>query len=120
MHAATGAGIANLRGDLVERNEDEGALGEAPVRDVEGGGLTFAVGLKEKGIEFGSPDGVLSKIFFFIVIPTPATAFYLRLLAGLVRTFESADARKALLDCENSSQLQMWKTLTKLTRETIP
>ena len=27
-------------------------------------------------------------------------------------------ARKALLDCEKSAQ--MWKTLTKLTRETIP
>jgi hypothetical protein len=35
-----------------------------------------------------------------------------------VRTFESADARKALLDCEKPEQ--MWKTLTKLTRETIP
>jgi PTS system nitrogen regulatory IIA component len=88
------------------------------VRDVEGGGLTFALGLKPKGVDFGAPDGHLSKIFFFIVIPTPATAFYLRLLAGLVRTFESADARKALLDCEKPEQ--MWKTLTKLTRETIP
>ena len=60
----------------------------------------------------------MSRIFFFIVIPTPATAFYLRLLAGLVRTFESIDPRKALLECEKPEQ--MWKTLTKLTRESIP
>jgi mannitol/fructose-specific phosphotransferase system IIA component (Ntr-type) len=88
------------------------------VRNVEGGGLTFALGLKDKGIDFGAADGHLSKIIFFIVIPTPASAFYLRLLAGLVRTFSEADARKALLECEKPDQ--MWKALTKLTREAIP
>jgi mannitol/fructose-specific phosphotransferase system IIA component (Ntr-type) len=88
------------------------------VRDVEGGGLTFALGLKQRGIPFGAPDGQLSRIIFFIVIPTPATAFYLRLLAGLVRTFEPAAARKQLLACK--TPLQMWKTLAKLTRDTVP
>ena len=88
------------------------------VRDVEGGGLTFAVGLKEKGIKFSPADDELSKIFFFIVIPTPATAFYLRLLAGLVRTFESADTRKSFLECDKPDA--MWKMLVKLTHETIP
>ena len=57
-------------------------------------------------------------MFFFIVISTLATVFYLGTLAGLVRTLESADAWKALLDCE--TPMQMWKSLTKLTRETIP
>jgi len=38
--------------------------------------------------------------------------------AGLVRTFESSEARKALLDCDKPAE--MWKTLTKLTRATIP
>ena len=79
--------------------------------------MTFAVGLKEKGINFGATEDHLSKIFFFIVIPTPATAFYLRLLAGLVRTFESAESRKALLDCESPED--MWKTLIKLTSDTV-
>jgi PTS system nitrogen regulatory IIA component len=115
--AATVAELALHREAIVSTAVEHG-LAFPHVRDVEGGGLTFALGLKEKGIEFGAPDGVLSKIFFFIVIPTPATAFYLRLLAGLVRTFESSDARKSLLDCEKPEQ--MWKTLTKLTRETIP
>ncbi len=115
--AATVAELALHREAIVSTAVEHG-LAFPHVRDVEGGGLTFAVGLKSKGVEFGAPDGHLSKIFFFIVIPTPATAFYLRLLAGLVRTFESSDARKALLDCEKPEQ--MWKTLTKLTRETIP
>ncbi len=115
--AATVAELALHREAIVSTAVEHG-LAFPHVRDVEGGGLTFALGLKAKGVEFGAPDGHLSKIFFFIVIPTPATAFYLRLLAGLVRTFESSDARKALLDCDKPEQ--MWKTLTKLTRETIP
>ncbi len=96
----------------------ENGLAFPHVRNVEGGGLTFAVGLKEKGIDFGAPDNHLSKIIFFIVIPAPASAFYLRLLAGLVRTFSEAEGRKALLECETAET--MWKTLSKLTRQTIP
>jgi len=88
------------------------------VRDVEGGGLTLALGLKEKGMDFGAPDGKLTKIIFLIVIPTPASAFYLRLLAGLVRTFAETESRKALLECDTPAQV--WKALTKLTRATIP
>jgi mannitol/fructose-specific phosphotransferase system IIA component (Ntr-type) len=88
------------------------------VRDVEGGGLTLALGLKEKGLNFGAPDEKLTKIIFLIVIPAPASAFYLRLLAGLVRTFAETEARKTLLECETPAQ--MWKVLTKLTRATIP
>ena len=115
--AATVTELA-LRREAIVSTAVEHGLAFPHVRDVEGGGLTFAVGMKEKGISFGEHEGHLSKMFFFIVIPTPATAFYLRLLAGLVRTFDSADARKALLECEKPDQ--MWKTLVKLTRETIP
>lgn len=107
-----------LRREAIVSTAVEHGLAFPHVRDVEGGGLTFAVGLKDKGIDFGATEDHLSKIFFFIVIPTPATAFYLRLLAGLVRTFESSEARKTLLDCEKPDE--MWKTLTKLTSETIP
>jgi hypothetical protein len=38
--------------------------------------------------------------------------------AGLIRTFESSDTRKALLDCDKPDE--MWKTLVKLTKETVP
>lgn len=114
--AATVTELA-LRREAIVSTAVEHGLAFPHVRDVEGGGLTFAVGLKERGIDFGAPNGHLSKIFFFIVIPTPATAFYLRLLAGLVRTFESTEARKELLDCDKPEA--MWKTLTKLMSETI-
>ena len=62
----------------------------------------------------------LSKIFFFIVIPTPATAFYLRLLAGLVRTFESTDARKELLDCDEKPELRNHRAKTSTVRRRHP
>jgi mannitol/fructose-specific phosphotransferase system IIA component (Ntr-type) len=107
-----------LRREAIVSTAVEHGLAFPHVRDVEGGGLTFAVGMKERGIAFGAHEDHLSKIFFFIVIPTPATAFYLRLLAGLVRTFESTDARKSLLDCDTPDD--MWKTLVKLTRDTVP
>jgi mannitol/fructose-specific phosphotransferase system IIA component (Ntr-type) len=114
--AATVTELA-LRREAIVSTAVEHGLAFPHVRDVEGGGLTFAVGLKEKGIKFGAHEDHLSKIFFFIVLPTPATAFYLRLLAGMVRTFESTEARKELLDCDTPEQ--MWKTLIKLTKSTV-
>jgi mannitol/fructose-specific phosphotransferase system IIA component (Ntr-type) len=107
-----------LKREAIISTAVEHGLAFPHVRDVEGGGLTLALGLKEKGLDFGAPDGKLTKMIFLIVIPTPATAFYLRLLAGLVKTFVETDARKAMLDCETPAQ--MWKALTKLTRLTIP
>lgn len=110
-------------GDLALRRESvistavEGGIAFPHVRNVEGGSLTFALGLKESGLKFGSPDGEPTKIVFFMVIPTPASAFYLRLLAGLVKTFRTAKARNALLKCGTPEK--MWQTLTSLTSETI-
>jgi len=87
------------------------------VRGVEGGGLTLAVGMSPKGIRFDGGNRALSRLFFFMVIPTAASSFYLKLLAGLTETFMAAEARKALLECKDTSA--MWKTLIKLTRKTI-
>ncbi len=86
------------------------------VRGVEGGGLALALGLSPKGIQF-DPKEQLTKIVFLIAIPTAATAFYLKLLAGLTETFMVADSRKALMAEKDPEKL--WKTLMKLTRTTI-
>jgi mannitol/fructose-specific phosphotransferase system IIA component (Ntr-type) len=114
--SATLAELALRREAMVSTAVEHG-LAFPHARDVEGGGLTFAVGLKEKGLDFGSHDTILTKIIFLIAIPTPASAFYLRLLAGMVRTFSETAARKSLLDCDTPEA--MWKMLVKLTRETI-
>lgn len=87
------------------------------VRGVEGGGLKVAAGLHPKGVHFDGPKGRLSHIFFFVVIPTAASSFYLKLLAGLTETFMVKQARDELLACETDEE--MWKVLNKLTRKTI-
>ncbi len=87
------------------------------VRGVEGGALTLAVGMSAKGIHFDSTATPLSRLFFFMVIPTSASSFYLKLLAGLTETFMETEARQTLLECKD--ELTMWKTLVKLTRKAI-
>jgi mannitol/fructose-specific phosphotransferase system IIA component (Ntr-type) len=86
-------------------------------RGVEGGGLTMALGISKQGIAFGNGDEELSKIIFLMVIPTAASSFYLKLLAGLAEAFSQAEARKALLAEKEPEKL--WKALVKVTRSTI-
>lgn len=87
-------------------------------RGVEGGGLTLALGLSPKGVKFDDHDKALTRIIFLMVIPTAASAFYLKLLAGLAETFMDAEARKTLFAEEDPAK--MWKVLVKLTKKTIP
>lgn len=86
-------------------------------RGVEGGGLTMAVAISRKGIKWDPDAKERTRLIFFVVIPTAASAFYLNLVAGLAETFMDAEARKALLAEETPESL--WKVLAKLTRKTI-
>ena len=96
----------------------ENGLAFPHVRGVEGGGLTLALGLSAKGVKFGGNSAKsTSKIIFFMAIPTAASAFYLKLLSGLARTFEKDENRKKLLEATTPEKL--WKTLLKLTKTTI-
>ena len=88
------------------------------VRGVEGGGLTLGLGISAKGIRFDDNDKTMTRIIFFLVIPTAASAFYLKLIAGLAETFMEAEARKVLMAEEEPEKL--WKALIKLTKKTIP
>lgn len=87
------------------------------VRGVEGGGLIFSAGMKEKGLHFGAPKNRLTRIVFFIVIPLAASAFYLQLIAGLMESFREPESRKKLLACK--SQEKMWDALNKITKKHI-
>ncbi|MBW2058569.1 MAG: PTS sugar transporter subunit IIA [Deltaproteobacteria bacterium] len=88
------------------------------VRGVEGGGLTFSVGLKREGLDFGAPDGGLTRIIFFIVIPSAASAFYLQLLSGLIESLQASEARERLLECTAPDQL--WEALSAISHKAIP
>jgi len=87
------------------------------VRGVEGGGLTLAMGMSQKGIKFNG-DNNLTKLVFFMVIPIAASAFYLKLLSGLTEALIKPEARKALL-AEKDDPEKLWKALVKVTRTTI-
>jgi mannitol/fructose-specific phosphotransferase system IIA component (Ntr-type) len=87
------------------------------VRGVEGGGLTLAMGLSKKGIRFDEGRRELTRIVFFMVIPTAASAFYLKLLAGLTESFMDDARRDELLACKDAAS--MWKCVVKATRRTV-
>ena len=87
------------------------------VRGVEGGGLTLALGTSSKGVKFDPTARTLTHIIFFIVIPTAASVFYLRLLSGLTQTFVRKEARDKLLSAKTANEL--WTALIKTTRSTI-
>jgi len=91
------------------------ALAFPHVRGVEGGALTFAVGISKEGIDWDGENTV--NIVFLSAIPVAVSAFYLRLMSGLVQTFNKEANRKALIDATDSAML--WKALCKATRATV-
>ena len=108
---------ATLRRESIISTALEHGLAFPHVRGVEGAGLTFSIGLKKKGLKFDHSKGRLTRIIFFIVIPSAASVFYLQLLSGLIETFREDSARKKLLACKSSEE--MWTTLNTLTQKTI-
>ena len=82
------------------------------VRGVEGGGLTFAVGVSRAGIDWDGTN--TANIIVLSAIPVAVSAFYLRLLADLVHSFKKGDAFDSLMAADSPSE--MWKTLVKVTR----
>jgi mannitol/fructose-specific phosphotransferase system IIA component (Ntr-type) len=102
-----------LAREAIESTAIERGLAFPHVRGIEGGGLTIALGMKGAGIDFRAPDKHLTRIIFFTVIPTAASAFYLRLLAGLIRAFQQTEHRRALLACKSAEEA--WERLVELT-----
>ena len=105
---------AALERESVLSTAMEGGLAFPHVRGVEGGGLTLAMGVSKKGIDW---DGEKVNIVFLSAIPVAVSAFYLRLMAGLTQAFAKDSNRKALLDAKDSAAL--WKALQKATRATV-
>lgn len=109
---------AALRREAIVSTALDHGLAFPHVRGVEAGGLTFSLGLKKRGFKFDPSASRLTRIVFFIIIPSAVSVFYLQVLSGLIETFQEDSVRKKLLACETSEQ--MWKTLTGLTKKTIP
>ncbi len=84
------------------------------VRGVEGGGLSLAMGISKKGIDW---DGETVHIVFLSAIPVAVSAFYLRLMAGLAQAFSKQENRDAVIATKDGAAL--WKVLVKATRHTV-
>ena len=84
------------------------------VRGVEGGGLTLAMGVSKKGIDWA---GEKVNIVFLSAIPVAVSAFYLRMMTGLAQAFSKKENREAAVAAKDSATL--WKALVKATRHTV-
>ena len=93
----------------------ENGLAFPHVRNVEGGGLTLALGVSKNGVKFD--DEHVANIICFMTIPTAVSAFYLRLVAGLSETFLKEQNRAAILAA--TTQEALWKALVKVTRFSV-
>ncbi len=105
-----------LRREVILSTAVEHGLAFPHVRGVEGGGLALALGTTS-GIDFGGSVKGKTHIVFFMSIPVAASAFYLKLLAGLTETFMKAEARQQIRAAKDPESL--WKTLVKVTRTTV-
>ena len=105
---------AALERESVLSTATEGGLAFPHVRGVEGGGLTLAMGISKKGIDW---DGEKVNIVFLSAIPVAVSAFYLRLMAGLAQSFAKETNRAAVLAATDAASL--WKALCKATRTTV-
>lgn len=110
------AEIAMERESVVSTAVDHGAA-FPHARGIEGGGLTLAFGKSTQGFIFDSAAAEPSHFVFFIAIPTAASAFYLKLLAGLTESLQSEASRKKLLKAETPERLMT--VLLQTTRKTI-
>jgi len=106
-----------LRREAILSTAVEHGLAFPHVRGVEGGGLAIALGLSEAGLDFGGSVKGKTRIIFMMAIPSAASAFYLKLLAGLAETFAKSENRQLLLAATDPETL--WKTLMRVTRSTI-
>lgn len=107
----------SLRREAILGTGFEHGLAFPHARGVEGGGLALSMGIHRKGVRWDGPGKQLTRIIFFVAIPTAASAFYLKLLAGLAETFTKADHRKAVQAEKDPEKL--WKLLIKITRATV-
>ena len=106
-----------LKREAIISTAVESGLAFPHVRCVEGGALTFALGIAPKGIKFDPAGKATTRAIFFMVIPTAASAFYLKLLSGLAQVFQKQENRDKLLEAETPEKL--WKALVKTTRLVI-
>ena len=105
---------AALERESVLSTAIDGGIAFPHVRGVEGGGLCLAMGVSREGIDW---DGQKVNLVFLSAIPVAVSAFYLRLMSGLMQSFAKESNRAALFAAKDSAAL--WKALCKATRTAV-
>ena len=109
---------AALEREAIDSTALENGCAFPHARGIEGGALSFAMGIAKKPIAFDSRQKASTQIVILMVIPTAASAFYLRLIAGFNRVLMVEKNRTALLGVDSAEK--MWKLLVKMTAKDIP
>ena len=105
---------AALERESVLSTAIDGGIAFPHVRGVEGGGLCLAMGVSREGIDW---DGQKVNLVFLSAIPVAVSAFYLRLMSGLMQSFAREAARRSVIDAKDPAAL--WKALCKATRAAV-
>ena len=92
----------------------DGGMAFPHVRGVEGGGLALALGVSRKGFDW---DGEKVHLVFLSAIPVAVSAFYLRLMSGIVKAFSKDSAMKSVMEADTPAAL--WRALQKATRTAV-
>ncbi|MBR2066085.1 MAG: PTS sugar transporter subunit IIA, partial [Kiritimatiellae bacterium] len=105
---------AALERESVLSTAIDGGIAFPHVRGVEGGGLCLAMGVSREGIDW---DGQKVNLVFLSAIPVAVSAFYLRLMSGLMQSFAREPARRSVIEAKDPTAL--WKALCKATRVAV-
>jgi mannitol/fructose-specific phosphotransferase system IIA component (Ntr-type) len=103
---------ALLRREAVSSTAVGSGVAFPHARGVHAGGLTLAVGLSKKGVDFG--NGERPKALFVSAVPTPASMFYMEMVSKIARYFADTARLDKFLEC--SSPEEMWKIIVKIGR----
>lgn len=118
--------IAELAAFMAERHKgvDPQALARALMQREEGGStaigegvaiphakldssgkLIACLGRSRRGVDFGSPDGKRTMVFFALVVPEKSAGVHLKALARISRLAMDPGFRAALLDAETTGAM---------------
>ncbi|MBN2725482.1 MAG: PTS sugar transporter subunit IIA [Deltaproteobacteria bacterium] len=72
-------------------------------------GICGVLATSRDGIDFGSPDGKLTKIFFVLLSPENSTGDHLRALSQISRLFKDPSVREKIISMKTSEEI--WQFL---------
>ena len=79
-------------------------------RGIRACGMTLAVGVSKKGIDFG--DGEEVNLLFLSAVPTQTSMFYMELVSKIARYFGKPENVQKMINCNTADE--MWKIFVKI------